>query len=109
MGGQVPDLRGLFLRGYGGNSEALGTRQGESVYINPDSTEASVTTGLTLEFATPGDGGARSLKALVLPPEGISGHPIPPYEIKGPFSITSSANETRPENQAVRYLIRARP
>ena len=31
MGGQVPDLRGLFLRGHGGNSAALGEPQGDAI------------------------------------------------------------------------------
>ena len=31
MGGQVPDLRGLFLRGHGGNSAALGVTQGHAM------------------------------------------------------------------------------
>ncbi len=31
LGGQVPDLRGLFLRGHGGNSAALGVKQGDAI------------------------------------------------------------------------------
>lgn len=31
LGGQVPDLRGLFLRGHGGNSAALGVQQGDAI------------------------------------------------------------------------------
>ena len=31
VGGQVPDLRGLFLRGHGGNSAALGEQQGHAM------------------------------------------------------------------------------
>ncbi|WP_304046586.1 hypothetical protein, partial [Desulfovibrio piger] len=31
MGGQVPDLRGLFLRGHGGNSAGLGEQQGHAM------------------------------------------------------------------------------
>lgn len=30
VGGQVPDLRGLFLRGFGGKSAALGTTQDQA-------------------------------------------------------------------------------
>lgn len=31
LGGQTPDLRGLFLRGHGGSSAALGVRQTQSL------------------------------------------------------------------------------
>ena len=31
LGGQVPVLRGLFLRGHGGNSAALGVKQGDAI------------------------------------------------------------------------------
>ena len=31
VGGQVPDLRGLFLRGHGGNSAGLGEQQGDAI------------------------------------------------------------------------------
>ena len=33
MGAHVPDLRGLFLRGHGGNSAALGVQQGDAIRI----------------------------------------------------------------------------
>ena len=31
LGGQIPDLRGLFLRGHGGNSAALGVQQNDAI------------------------------------------------------------------------------
>ena len=34
LGGNVPDLRGLFLRGHGGNSAALGIRQSDMVGVH---------------------------------------------------------------------------
>ena len=120
MGGKLPDLRGLFLRGHGGSSAGLGTKQGESVYIAPGSAEASVAAGLTTIRVADGAGTSSDdqgrpkpsynvLAASKNDSPGIGGNPRPQYEINGPISITSSANETRPVNQAVRYLVRARP
>ena len=121
MGGRVPDLRGLFLRGHGGSSAALGTRQEESVYIAPGSAEATLATGLmTIRVANGAGIGSDdhgnlkpSYNVLAISrnnwPGGIGGGSNPKYDITGSISITSSANETRPENRAVRYLVRARP
>ena len=111
MGGKVPDLRGLFLRGHGGNSAGLGTRQDESVYIAPGSAQISIASQIyVVKAGYPGTAGNhdRPVGVDVLAPRNADGG-SGTFQIKGPMSITSSANETRPANQAVRYLVRARP
>ena len=95
VGPQVPDLRGLFLRGHGGNSDALGVRQGDAIR-NITGSYTGTYTGISGVFyrITGGD-----IKA------GSEG------ELIG-FDVSRqvpTANEDRPANQAVRYLIRAFP
>ena len=95
VGPQVPDLRGLFLRGHGGNSDALGVRQGDAIR-NITGSFTGTYTGISGVFyrITGGD-----IKA------GSEG------ELIG-FDVSRqvpTANEDRPANQAVRYLIRAFP
>ena len=85
MGGQVPDLRGLFLRGLGGNSAELKVKQEDE--IKRHSHRAPV--------AARDDGGGF-------------------YAGGSPFSgywntEETGGVETRPVNMAVRYLVRARP
>ena len=91
----MPDLRGLFLRGHGGNSDALGVRQGDAIR-NIIGSFTETYTGISGVFyrITGGD-----IKA------GSEG------ELIG-FDVSRqvpTANEDRPANQAVRYLIRAFP
>ena len=92
MGGQTPDLRGLFLRGHGGNSAALGIVQDD--LVGPHDHIVSIRDG---------DGGGSGTPAF--------------DETNSPwgwvnFRTTAGNNmgqETRPVNMAVRYLVRARP
>ena len=91
VGPTVPDLRGLFLRGLGGNSAALGVKQDDMV--GPHDHIVSIRDG---------DGGGSGTPAF--------------DETNSPwgwinFRTTAGNNmgaETRPKNQAVRYLMRAR-
>ena len=95
VGGQVPDLRGLFLRGHGGNSAALGIQQGDAIR-NITGSFTGTYTGISGVFyrITGGDIKAGSEGELI----GLDvSRQVP------------TANENRPANQAVRYLIRARP
>ena len=94
MGGNVPDLRGLFLRGHGGNSAALGSIQQGTL---PDHKHAVGYTRNGLGYVGGGYGGFVPLYE--------NGYTI---QYSGP-AIMESSGENRPVNTAVRYLIRARP
>ena len=108
VGGQVPDLRGLFLRGHGGNSAALGVTQGHA--MRDISASGSISVGF---------GGYLSGSGIFKP---VGSHKV--TVIRGTWDNNWSstnygldlsaggvpvANEVRPDNQAVRYLIRAIP
>ena len=105
VGGQVPDLRGLFLRGHGGNSAALGVQQGDAIRNLTGSLYM-----IGLRGSTPN--GSFSFAEN-----------WPMYQESDSWSSSwregtlnfnaaqqvPTAEENRPVNQAVRYLIRARP
>ena len=90
LGGQVPDLRGLFLRGYGGKSAALGATQ--------DQATASSGIQIATAFIDLGGGGWDGWAYAPYPQAGGSWTTLP-----------GTGDETRPVNTAVRYLVRARP
>ena len=94
LGGNVPDLRGLFLRGHGGNSAALGSIQQGTL---PDHKHAVGYTRNGIGYVGGGYGGFVPLYE--------NGYTI---QYSGP-AIMESSGENRPVNTAVRYLIRARP
>ena len=108
VGGQVPDLRGLFLRGHGGNSAGLGEQQGHA--MRDISASGSISVGF---------GGYLSGSGIFKP---VGSHKV--TVIRGTWDNNWSStnyvldlsaggvpvvNEVRPDNQAVRYLIRAIP
>lgn len=101
MGGQVPDLRGLFLRGHGGNSAELGVKQGDAIRniagqmgyrVFSDGGESGPFYGWVDHYFGIGSGG---------------------YGKRSVFfdasRVVPTAKENRPVNVAVRYLVRARP
>ncbi|MDR2893671.1 MAG: phage tail protein [Deltaproteobacteria bacterium] len=135
-GSNIPDLRGVFLRGVGGKSGELGELQAEGVYIDPASAKISIGGGIGAVTGAGGGGGTGSGSTsnvggvsygLVTatskwsgvasrPYDGYYVHPKDPLEGVKAGSMTpelpvklsvSGADETRPVNMATRYLIRA--
>ena len=103
VGNSVPDLRGLFLRGHGGNSAALGVQQGDAIRNVTGTFDARVA-GMWREGTGPfrvGGGGGQKVA--------VDGYGYP-YDVSFDLSrCVPTASENRPVNQAVLYLIRARP
>ena len=105
LGGNVPDLRGLFLRGHGGNSAALGIQQSDAIRN---------ITGTLANVQESQQRSAYATGAFRLTTSMTQGHPY--YTVNGSYGcdfdasrVVPTANENRPVNQAVRYLVRARP
>ena len=97
IGHQVPDLRGLFLRGQGGNSAALG---GDAIR----NISGSFTGG---HVSWPVTGAFRRTGVAYLFQHGGDQH-TSRFEFDASLQVPT-AEENRPVNTAVRYLIRARP
>jgi hypothetical protein len=119
-GGNIPDMRGMFLRGVGGKSGALGELQAEGVYIDPSTAKISIGGGVghiimqshTSYVIQTGYG---IMTAIAKASSGSN--PRDPMELVKTGSMVelpvklsvSGADETRPVNKAVRYLVRALP
>lgn len=108
LGGKTPDLRGLFLRGHGGNSAELGAPQGHA--MRDISSAGSISVGF----------GGYLTGSGIFKPVGSHGVVVIRGSWDGNWGSTAYgldlsaagvpvANEVRPDNQAVRYLVRARP
>lgn len=98
----MPDLRGLFLRGVGGNSAALGIQQGDAIRNITGKLQIGIidwmidTAGFIVKSGTAGNR------------HGSTGSPGTILEFDA-SRVVPTANENRPVNMAVRYLIRALP
>jgi hypothetical protein len=113
VGGTVPDYRGLFLRGVGGQSEAIGVTQPDTAYFSEGTT---VKFGGSMKMVS-GWGGHNGeyvfSTGAVWGNDETGGSGV--YSYTGSktqdiaVEITNGATETRPVNKAVRYLIRAKP
>ena len=107
IGGKVPDYRGLFLRGQGGASDALGTVQN---YAMPDSYGKGWFVGSLFKSpSSSADGKVFSAGNGTYIDGGGGGKTLITTFRFNLAGDTPTANEVRPINTAVRYFIRARP
>lgn len=119
VGGNAPNYQGVFLRGYGGQtsyhygvvghwSAGLGELQGDAIrnITGTHSSEVLMvgstnTYGVTGAFYDAGSSGGRHIKSKTFDP----GDQIRGFDAS---RVTPVAQEIRPVNRAVRYLIRAK-
>lgn len=122
MGPQVPDLRGLFLRGYGSQAYAqvngttvgvtttlhtsgqLGQVQGDAARQLTGSSGYNSMHGQSTGIGT----GALNFVRHSSAGGSTNGYPSGAITIDSAL-VTPTAAENRPVNTAVRYLLRARP
>ena len=113
VGANVPDLRGLFLRGLGGKSAALGVTQND-ILKQPNTVAGKFgwSEGMSGHYYTEGAFSMTDIKSGVNWKGSSNDYTHPravELRLAGAWPQNSLGNETRPINKAVRYLIRARP
>jgi cell wall-associated NlpC family hydrolase len=112
VGATVPDFRVLFLRGVGGYAAALGVKQDDAVGVSGGSLTSSDVTGYIA--ARNGEQGtiikrADRQRGNIYDAAGKTGGETDwVVDLSGLFQ-GKTADETRPVNVAVRYLMRALP
>jgi hypothetical protein len=106
----VPDLRGLFLRGLGGNSNSLGQKQTEAINSNTPYQLSLrigyIYGGMNDIFSSPGCSLSNEYSGCYAHDLAVMSPYIGQYQSTTVYFQTGQ-NETRPDNQAVRYLIKA--
>ena len=124
MGGQVPDLRGLFLRGYGAQSHAQ--NNGSTVGITSTTHRSGILGEVQGDCSRPISGGLSNVQGAANPAgvaaSGVFERRIHSDRAAGSYGgsyftnltfsssrVVPTAEENRPVNMAVRYLVRARP
>ena len=124
MGGQVPDLRGLFLRGYGAQSHAQ--NNGSTVGITSTTHRSGILGEVQGDSSRPISGGLSNVQGAANPAgvaaSGVFERRIHSDRAAGSYGgsyftnltfsssrVVPPAEENRPVNMAVRYLVRARP
>ena len=103
----MPDLRGLFLRGKGGESASLGITQLDNAYFSSSSVGK-----ITFKNAYQGapEAGGHNIVHPAAQDMYNRAYLQHDFYITGfELSSTLGVTETRPKNMAVRYLIRALP
>lgn len=109
----IPDLRGYFLRGVGGNSAVLAAEQGDAMRNidgsfsirdagGPDGRLYTLIANTMLPFRWTQDVDPGSNHALSSPSTNLFGVTKISYE---PSTIVPTAAENRPINKAVNYII----
>lgn len=100
----VPDYRGVFLRGLGGNSASLGELQGDAI--------RNITGTFGLEAKE--NSAYKNLSGVFFSAGNVSGNASAPGgSVDSLITFDASrvvpiANENRPINKAVRYFIKAK-
>lgn len=99
----MPDFRGLFLRGTGGNAAPLGVQQGDAIRNITGSFGLALAATDWSKGALIRSGGGKVVRGSH--DGNVSGGTI----ALDASQAVPTADENRPMNKAVRYLVRALP
>ena len=109
MGGRVPDYRGLFLRGVGGNSAGLGQIQADAGRdVGAQARWVSLWAKWYGSLRADGAVSARYLGNWSDGGDSQDGGYEFTLNLSNAWGAAHTSNEFRPANQAVRYFIRAK-
>lgn len=110
-GATVPDYRGCFLRGLGGNSAELGVAQGDAIRNITGTTVSHKYATWASPFICPPDGAFSHKMMAGSDYTVVTGDPKGTQNLASYFDaskVVPTANENRPINKAVVYLIKAK-